>query len=107
MRLQISYQAKAVMELIYKVLHPSQRLRGTTHYARASQLVSQVLRNTRDQLEEIYYSYILQPQLRQEQRAATVLPAIAVLQAILATPAGAAAATALSRDAGSGALCLE
>ena len=97
MRLQISYQAKAVVELIYKVLHPSQRLRGTTHYARASQLVSQVLRNARDQLEEIYYSCILQPQLRQEQRAATVLPAIAVLQAIMAA----------NPNAGSGALCLE
>jgi len=102
MRLQISYQAKAVMELLYKVLHPSRQMRGTSHYARAGQLVSQVLRNARDQLEEIYYAYILQPQLRQEQRAATVLPAIAVLQAILAAPAPAPAAIP---SAGSDAVC--
>lgn len=82
MQMQISYQATAVLRLVLKVLNASESVRGTTHYARASQLVTQVLRHARDQLEEIYYAHVLQPEMRR---------------------AAAAPAAALSRGAGSGA----
>lgn len=82
MQMQISYQATAVLRLVLKVLNASESVRGTTHYARASQLVTQVLRHARDQLEEIYYAHVLQPEMRR---------------------AAAPSAAALSRGAGSGA----